>query len=600
MEPYLPDWAQTMRAVFRADAISQFIITGNIHDFVLFWNEKLMKYLPLKSYLNEVLFAPFDVVLFYDRGHGIQLAKGSEFFFQYLQIFDKFHQTRFASDAGVKDDPKRILEMSGLLPRAPEPALELIDRFLINTAAVALKGAEANKKNDGAGPKSIAVVLDYANLITPRGDSLYLGGEFGANLIKILGWSREPLLANANIATVLLTENLTELHESVVNNPFSAKIQINLPNKEEIETYLRFLTKEEPDFPKICEIEIPVLAGKLVGLSQVNIKSLILRALRNREPVTLKFLSQLKKEIIEKESFDKLEFIESKRTLGDVAGNEAAKQWFREDAQLLKKGATHALPMGYLITGRIGTGKTYLVECFAGECGIPFVALKNFRDKWVGATEGNLEKIFHILRALGQVVVFIDEADQLTGRRDSGQGDSGLSGRIYGMLAKEMADTQNRGKIIWILATSRPDLLEVDLKRQGRLDVHIPLFPPAEATEVQALFLAMAKKLELPLKPEDLPELAFKDPISGNELEGLLVRASREYELRKDSNLSLAMILKKLLGEFRPSAHRLQMELMDLLAVKECTDERFLPERFRKLNPTEIEAQIEELKSGFR
>ena len=178
-----------------------------------------------------------------------------------------------------------------------------------------------------------------------------------------------------------------------------------------------------------------------------------------------------------------------------MAGHEAAKQWFREDAQLLKKGATHALPMGYLITGRIGTGKTYLVECFAGECGIPFVALKNFRDKWVGATEGNLEKIFHILHALGQVVVFIDEADQLTGRRDGGEGDSGLSGRIYGMLAKEMADTQNRGKIIWILATSRPDLLEVDLKRQGRLDVHIPLFPPTEAAEIQALFLAMAKKL---------------------------------------------------------------------------------------------------------
>ncbi|HEX3046032.1 MAG TPA: AAA family ATPase, partial [Bacillota bacterium] len=476
-----------------------------------------------------------------------------------------------------------------------EPALELIDRFLINTAATINK-----KKADEAHPRSIAVVLDYANLITPRGDSLYFGGEFGANLIKILGWSREPLLTNANIATVLLAENLTDLHESVVNNPFSAKIQINLPRKEEIETFLRFLTKEEPEFPKLCEIEVPVLAEKLIGLSQVNIKSLIWRALRNREPVTLKFLSQLKKEIIEKESFDKLEFIESKRSLNDVAGHEAAKQWFREDALLLKKGATQALPMGYLITGRIGTGKTYLVECFAGECGIPFVALKNFRDKWVGATEGNLEKIFHILRALGQVVVFIDEADQLTGRRDSGQGDSGLSGRIYGMLAKEMADTQNRGKIIWILATSRPDLLEVDLKRQGRLDVHIPLFPPTEATEIQSLFLAMAKKLQLPLKPEDLPELTFKEPISGNELEGLLVRASREYELRSNPDVSLGAILKKLIGEFRPSAHRIQLELMDLLAVKECTDERFLPERFRKLNLGEIEARIEELRGFLR
>ncbi len=73
--------------------------------------------------------------------------------------------------------------------------------------------------------------------------------------------------------------------------------------------------------------------------------------------------------------------------------------------------------MGYLLTGRIGTGKTFLVQCLAGEVGIPCVELKNFRDKWVGATEGNLEKVFTVLHALGQVIVFVDEADQATGKR---------------------------------------------------------------------------------------------------------------------------------------------------------------------------------------
>ena len=53
----------------------------------------------------------------------------------------------------------------------------------------------------------------------------------------------------------------------------------------------------------------------------------------------------------------------------------------------------------------------------------------------------------------------VDEADQATGRRGSSEGDAGLSGRIYGMLAKEMSDTSNRSKIIWVFATSRPDLL---------------------------------------------------------------------------------------------------------------------------------------------
>ena len=309
-----------------------------------------------------------------------------------------------------------------------------------------------------------------------------------------------------------------------------------------------------------------------------------------------------------------------------MAGHVEAKRWLREDARLMKQGIAQALPMGYLITGRIGTGKTYLVECFAGECGIPFVALKNFREKWVGATEGNLEKIFQILHALGQVVVFVDEADQMTGKRGGGDSDSGLSGRVYGMLAAEMANTENRGKILWIFATSRPDLVEVDLKRQGRLDVHIPLFPPVDEAEKRELFLAMARKLKTGLKAEELPALPFAEPVSGNELEGLLVRAYRQFmlaaadaaaarptsrrrtravrrplprparrrarrpRLRTGASApaapkTLAQILAETVREFRPSAHTARLDLMDLLAVKECTDERFLPARFRTLDP---------------
>ena len=256
-------------------------------------------------------------------------------------------------------------------------------------------------------------------------------------------------------------------------------------------------------------MDVPTLAAKLVGLSRLNVKNLVLRAVRNREPLTMKYLTRLKKETIEKEAMGRLDFIESRRTLDDVAGHAEAKQWLREDARLIRKGAVNALPMGYLITGRIGTGKTYLVECFAGECGIPMVELKNFREKWVGATEGNLEKIFTILHALGQVMVFVDEADQATGRRGGGEGDAGLSGRVYGMLAKEMADTDNRGKIFWIFATSRPDLVEVDLKRQGRLDVHIPLFPPEDPEGKQEMFLAMARKLRLDLKPRGTSAAGF-------------------------------------------------------------------------------------------
>lgn len=49
--------------------------------------------------------------------------------------------------------------------------------------------------------------------------------------------------------------------------------------------------------------------------------------------------------------------------------------------------------MGYLLCGAVGTGKTFLAQCAAGEIGIPCVVLKNFRSKYVGETEGNLERV---------------------------------------------------------------------------------------------------------------------------------------------------------------------------------------------------------------
>jgi hypothetical protein len=114
------------------------------------------------------------------------------------------------------------------------------------------------------------------------------------------------------------------------------------------------------------------------------------------------------------------------------------------------------------------------------------------------------------------------------------------------------------------------------------------------------MFLAMARKLQLNLKPEELPPLPFPQPLSGNELEGLLVRALRRYELQEgELKHSLAEVLKATVAEFRPSAHTARLEMMDLLAVKECTDERFLPPRFRTMSLSEIDRRLSELSPGF-
>jgi len=590
----LPAWAAEMRQLFRTGSASQFVLSGNVFDLVpapTVGGE--LRFVSLRQFLTDVMLTPFDVIIDYDRGRGIRVRKGGAHFQAFLKTFDSFHGTSWATVPDAGPEPAAALDLGNLLPRDALRALELINRFVRGSLHRTRRGDDGARLPD---PLKVAVVLDYAHFIAPSGEAIRLSGDLSQNLIQLLDWASDPAITGAWVATVLISENLADLHPALVENPYSAKLRIELPDAEEIHDFVRFVTAEEKGFAEACEVSREQLAHKLVGLSRVNVRGLLLRALRGDEHITMDYLTEVKKEIIEKEAFGRVEFVESERNLDHVSGHVEAKAWLRQDAELLRRGRLRAIPMGYLLSGRIGTGKTFLVECWAGEIGVPVVQIRNFREKWVGATEGNLERIFTILHALGQVVVFVDEADQMTGKRDAGSGDSGLSGRVYGMLAKEMSDTRNRGKIIWIFATSRPDLLEVDLKRQGRLDVHIPLFPPGNPEERQGLFAAMAKKVGLDVAAADLPPLPDDHNLGGNEMEGILVRALRVHETRADDDTRcLSEIIAEVIAEFRPSAHVERLELQDLLAVKECTDARFLPARFRTLELAAVNRRIEQL-----
>src|SRR3989442_4922713 len=135
--------------------------------------------------------------------------------------------------------------------------------------------------------------------------------------------------------------------------------------------------------------------------------------------------------------------MEPQHSIDMVAGHAKAKQLLRQTAKAIQTGKRDVVPMGFLIAGPIGTGKTFLATCFAGEIGIPVVKLLNFRSQWQGVTEGNLEKIFNLLKAMWPVAVIVDEADAMLGNRGL-SGDSGVSSRVFGSMAAFMGNTEYR------------------------------------------------------------------------------------------------------------------------------------------------------------
>jgi SpoVK/Ycf46/Vps4 family AAA+-type ATPase len=257
--------------------------------------------------------------------------------------------------------------------------------------------------------------------------------------------------------------------------------------------------------------------------------------------------------------------------------------------------------MGYLVCGPVGSAKTFLVECFANEIGFPCVKLKNFRSMWVGSTESNLERILKILSALTPVGVVIDEADAALGNRDQ-QGDSGTQNRVFAQIAAFMGDTRNRGKILWFLITARPDLLPIDLKRQGRAEEHIPLFYPETAAEYDEIYGVMLKKLGIKTAVTSITGVATEDQylgLSGSDLEAVLVRAILEAESSESSEVKPEH-LQKAFTDFIPPANSREREMQILCAVLECTSRELLPERFRTIDRGEVQARISELKRDLR
>jgi SpoVK/Ycf46/Vps4 family AAA+-type ATPase len=207
--------------------------------------------------------------------------------------------------------------------------------------------------------------------------------------------------------------------------------------------------------------------------------------------------------------------------------------------------------------------------------------------------------VLAVLRSMGPVVVIVDEADAALGNRQA-EGDSGTSARVFSMIASQMGNTRYRGQIIWMLLTSRPDLLPIDLKRQGRAEVHIPLFPPRSGDEIRTMFEVMAKKNKLSLAGDAIPNVSAERSLSGADIESVVLAARRGALAAARKELTRADV-EAALAEFIPAAQGLEKELQEIAAVLECTQMSFLPSQWRtKISEPEARTRLQERMVAIR
>ncbi len=563
--PDLPAWARELAEKYYSRTLAMFVLHGNVRDLIPLRRGAAADFVPLHAFLREGLFGKRDIVVTYDRGGGLAFASpGMQADFQrMLSGYDDFHGTHYSAG----------------LPRNPDGVLNLLDNYL---RVRLLEG------------KKIALVIDFAETIAPAGDVSGMPAEDRNSLVILKRWAQNPAFLRADLTICLVSENRSELNQGIVQSPGVGSIAVPLPDEDGRLEFIRAQLSAQP-LAADSEVTDSTLARLTAGLKRIQIQNMMSHAAENRQPLTLKFLRARKKDLIEAEAGGLLEFIESRFDLSMVAGHEAAKKKLRDAAAALRSGRTDVLPMGYVICGPVGTGKTFLTTCFAGEVGIPVVALKNFRSMWQGVTEGNLERVLNLLRAMSPIAVMVDEADAQLGTRSS-SGDSGVSNRVFAQIASFMGNTDFRGKVIWFLLTCRPDLLPVDLKRQGRAEEHIALFYPETDEERLAMLRAMEKKSGTRLASEEVERsfLQHGAGLSGADVEAVLTRARLRSALEGEAIVDAEDVKAALLDFVSPS-YPSEIELQNLAAVLECTSRALLPEKYRDADRAELIRRANEL-----
>lgn len=627
----LPVWAEDLRKRYLRGEAAMFVLHGNVYDVVIYEGRMI----GLTEFLTDVLLKESkETIAVYNVATGVR--------------FDK----RAASVSDIEDL---------LLATEKDRVFAALERLLVGASktAVIIEYAEAIAP---AGDPSFQADADRAAIVTlhrwsslpeiERGDNVVLliaenltelAPKLVSNpkisVVEVPMPDRETRKRAALLADKRLTEKDGERYAEITAGLKAVQIASILtppPAAEEAsadrEAFIANLLGDSAD----AAARAHKLAALTSDMSHDEIRKLIAPTTQTTSitsetgapasnattPQTLivatpaerarketdRLIARRKREIIERECFGLVEFVEPAHGFEVVGGMEEVKKDLLIIAESIHEGRTARVPMGILFTGPMGTGKTFVAEAFAKECGLTTIKLKNFRSKWVGATEGNLEKILNVIRAIGQVIVIIDEGDRAFGNTD-GDGDGGTSSRVIARIKEFMSDTSNRGRILFLVMTNRPDKLDVDLKRAGRLDRKIPFLYVQTPEEVELVARALLRKNKIKTDV-DLTTIreGFSTKLVGYsnaDIEAVLLvandDAAREASDARESNTGdngsgdvsvRADHLLRAATDYFPSRDNELLEYMELLAVFETSSRRLLPAKYATMTSEELDARL--------
>ena len=157
---------------------------------------------------------------------------------------------------------------------------------------------------------------------------------------------------------------------------------------------------------------------------------------------------------------------------------------------------------GVLLYGPPGCGKTLLAKVLASESEANMFSINGpeIMNKYYGETEAKLRDIFKEAKENSPSIIFIDEIDAIAPKREEAYGD--VEKRVVAQLLALMDGLTDRGNVIVLGATNRPDSVDPALRRPGRFDREMEISVPnadgrLEVMEIHTRGMPIAKDVNL-------------------------------------------------------------------------------------------------------
>ncbi|MDR0313672.1 MAG: AAA family ATPase, partial [Treponema sp.] len=331
---HLPEWARELAIKYGSKTANLYILHGNIRDFLPHESKDgEFIFALIQKYIAEELFGNQDIIAFYDRSEGVTFCTEDM-----LKDYTSLMSRRFP-DADTED----------FISADPEKSFSYLEKYFL------MKIPKEKRTRC-----RMVFIIDYAETIIPGGDLLRLSDADRYCMVTMQRWANNPMFTDGDISIILLTENLADISLKLTASPSTIKVSVPFPDES---VRANFLKSKQREGLLLLErgITPDSVAAVTSGLNLKNLDHLVLESHEADTYLSMDYLRLKKKEMIENEAGGLLEFMETVYTLDAVSGHNFVKKQFHNAAKAIRSGQLEVLPMGYLIAGPVGTGKSFMV-----------------------------------------------------------------------------------------------------------------------------------------------------------------------------------------------------------------------------------------------